>query len=172
MKLRYVFMFGAGHLILCALTIGAGLAAYSGYWSITGITALAVITAFVLLYIRTILMGEMLSDVLDKHMPCVAAIVRQSIWSAFRCGCIVGVIDAVSMVIVGLPCWLFFEWFEGDTGYRLVNWSFEHVGRPEWQVMTMLTVVFLAFMFVSMFITLLAVLGWNGLLKQPEMKKD
>ena len=172
MKFRYVFMFGAGHLILCALTIGAGWAATSGYWSVTDITTAAVITAFVLLDLRTILIGEMVSVVMVKHMPCVAAIVRQSVWSAFRCGGIVGVIDAVSMVIVGWPCRLLCKWFKGDTGYKLVNWSFEYVGRPRWQVTTMFTVVFLAFMFVSMCITLLAVLGWNELQKRPEMKKD
>jgi hypothetical protein len=165
MKCRYVFMFGAGHLILCALMIGAGWAASSGYRSITDITFGAVIVAFVLLDIRTVLMGEIVSKVIAKHMTCVAAIIRRSIWSAFRCGGIVGVIDALSMVIVGWPCWLFFEWCKGDSGYKLVNWSFEYVGRPEWQVTTAFTVLFLAFMFVSMCITLLAVLGWNELLK-------
>ncbi|MHC4113525.1 MAG: hypothetical protein ACYSWZ_12210 [Planctomycetota bacterium] len=172
MKFRYVFMFGAGHLILCALTIGAVLAAYYSDWSITGITAGAVITAIILIDLRTVLIGEMVSVVLVKHMPYVADIVRQSLWSAFRCGGIVGLIDAVSMVIVGWPCWLFFEWFEGDSGYKLVNWSFEYVGRPRWQVTTMLTIVFLVFMLVSVCITLLAVLGWNELLKRPEKKKD
>ena len=172
MKFRYVFMFGAGHLILCAITIGVGLAAYSGYWSVTDITLWSVIIAFVLLDLRTVLIGEMVSVVLVKHMPYVAAIVRQSIWSAFRCGGIVGVIDALSMVIVGCPCWLFFKWFEGNSGYKLVNWSFEYVGRPRWQVATMFIVVFLAFIFISMCITLLAVFGWNELLKQTEIKKD
>lgn len=52
-----------------------------------------------------------------------------------------------------------------DSGYKLVNWSFEYVGRPRWQVTTAFTVAFLAFIFVSMCITLLAVLGWNELLK-------
>ncbi|MHC4645790.1 MAG: hypothetical protein ACYTBJ_09810 [Planctomycetota bacterium] len=168
MKFRHIFMFAVGHLVLSALLLGAGAAAYFGDRRLEYITVGVALVAFLLFDARTGLVAEAAWDLLPRLMPRVEAIVGRSIWSAFGCGGVVGVIDSAAMVIVGWPCWLLFKWFEGDSGYKWVGWSLKYVGRPKWQMDAAIVVLGLVFIFASLLITFMAVWVWNELLKKSD----
>lgn len=160
MKRTHTILFYLGYLIASILSLSAGASAFISNCDMGIFTFFTIVFAFLILDLRIFIIDELLRF-LPKRTPHVLTVTTSSSFSAFSVGGLAGIIDSVSIAVVGLLCWFIFKWFAGDTTFLS-----RHFAHPKWIEIIVFIVIFLAFMFISIALTFSVFLLWESLLQK------